>query len=106
MDNFQRILSNDEIRMTSERSSASKKVSLNELFLIIKIMRIYRVCGNNGCRLSDTILFSFNRESCFRIWTKENPALNVEKNALDLACTCGGKHELKAHKPCLFFTSF
>lgn len=66
-------------------------------------MRIYRVCGHNGCRLSDTILFSFNRESYFRIWTKENPALNVEKNALDLSCTCGGKHELKAHKTCLFF---
>lgn len=27
MDNFQRFLSNDEIKMSSERSSASKKVS-------------------------------------------------------------------------------
>lgn len=34
MDSFQRILSNDEIRMNSERTSASKKVSemLNEMF--------------------------------------------------------------------------
>ena len=99
MDNFQRILSNDEIRMNSERSSASKKVS--EILKLLK-SRVFGVAVMAGSCLI-RFFFSFVRESCYRISTKESPVLNAGKNVLDLVYTCGGKHKQSSILELVYF---
>ena len=98
MDNFHRFLSTDEIKMGSERSSASKKVreTLSNHFFPHNYLNNASQTATTGrsggwlVKLSRIFPFVL-REFYYRISTKESPVLNVERNVLVSVCTCGGK---------------
>lgn len=112
MDNFHRFLSTDEIKMGSERSSASKKVreTLSNHFFPHNYLNNASQTATTGrsggwlVKLSRIFPFVL-REFYYRISTKESPVLNVERNVLVSVCTCGGKWRKLKHLKLVYFLS-